>query len=192
MCRTSKRDLAASCCCCSFFLFSYKSLIHQWWQHKCKPQLHLRYTVHMKRNREENICKIEPKSDAVTKAISKICVIKLLWNVRHFSSFLSSGGLEKLSQHIGDWMSEWLRLNMSVSVGVWKCVQAYVWFAVCVCVVQCRTKADTHQQSWRVHNTFGAGKRGRLSSSLKLAETPMGTTCLSQARNPFVWLILKV
>lgn len=80
--------------------------------------------------------------------------------------------------------------KLSVSVGVCMCVVAHVWLAVfmcvCACVVRRRTKADAHQQSWRAHNTLGAGKRGRLSSSLMLAETPMGTTCLSQARNPFV------
>lgn len=34
---------------------------------------------------------------------------------------------------------------MTVSAGVWKCVQAHVQLAVfmCACVVQCRTKADT-------------------------------------------------
>ncbi len=54
-----------------------------------------------------------------------------------------------------------------------------------VCVVWCRTKADTHQQGWRAHNTFGAGKRVRLSSSLMLAEEPNGDHMPESAEESF-------
>lgn len=120
----------------------------------------------------------------------QIGLIKLVWAASHFSSVLtcSLGCFEKFSQHIGDWVSDWLQQS--------ECVCAFKRMCglecLSACVVRCRTKADSHQQTWRVHSTSKAGKGGRLSSSLMLAETPMRTTCLRRARNPFVWLILKV
>lgn len=73
---------------------------------------------------------------------------------------------------------------------IWGCLEVCSSLrAVCrvyvhVCVVRLGTKADTH------HQRFAQGKRDPFI--FVLAEAPVGTTCLSQARNPFVWFILKV
>lgn len=133
MCRTSKRDLAASCCCCAFFFFSYKSLFTSDDSTNVSPS-----SISVT---QSTWSEIERKTSArwnqnLMRSL-KPSAKSAWWSSSEMSDtfhhFWALGVLEKLSQHIGDWMSEWLRLNMSVSVGVWKCVQAYVWFAVCVC-----------------------------------------------------------